>query len=136
MTIHLPEELQSFIQAKVQSGQFPSEDAAVAEAVRRFRQWEQEQSRPAASRDSGDDARDPLLGSIGAMRDADDELDEIVADAMKRRREEPWREIDAERAERMDALQTSIEDMRAGRVIPAESMLAEMRRILTEKQGR
>jgi PHD/YefM family antitoxin component YafN of YafNO toxin-antitoxin module len=42
----------------------------------------------------------------------------------------------AERAERMDALQASIEDMRAGRVIPAESMLAEMRRILTEKQGR
>jgi PHD/YefM family antitoxin component YafN of YafNO toxin-antitoxin module len=42
----------------------------------------------------------------------------------------------AERAERMDALQASIEDMRAGRVIPAESMLAEMRRILAEKQGR
>jgi hypothetical protein len=42
----------------------------------------------------------------------------------------------AERAERMNALQASIEDMRAGRVIPAESMLAEMRQILTEKQGR
>jgi hypothetical protein len=36
----------------------------------------------------------------------------------------------------MDALKASIEDMQAGRVIPAESMLAEMRRILTEKQGR
>jgi PHD/YefM family antitoxin component YafN of YafNO toxin-antitoxin module len=42
----------------------------------------------------------------------------------------------AERAERMDALQASIEDMRAGRVIPAESMLTEMRQILAEKQGR
>jgi PHD/YefM family antitoxin component YafN of YafNO toxin-antitoxin module len=42
----------------------------------------------------------------------------------------------AERAERMDALQASIEDMRAGRVIPAESMLAEMRQILAEKRGR
>jgi hypothetical protein len=41
----------------------------------------------------------------------------------------------ADRAERMDALQASIEDMRAGRVVPAESMLAEMRQILTEKQG-
>jgi Arc/MetJ-type ribon-helix-helix transcriptional regulator len=96
MTIHLPEELQSFIQAKVQSGQFPSEDAAVAEAVRRFRQWEQEQPRPAASRDSGDDARDPLLGSIGAMRDAADELDEIVADAYRKRRGETWRDISVE----------------------------------------
>jgi hypothetical protein len=42
----------------------------------------------------------------------------------------------AERAERMDALQASMEDMRAGRVIPAESMLAEMRQILAEKRGR
>jgi PHD/YefM family antitoxin component YafN of YafNO toxin-antitoxin module len=40
----------------------------------------------------------------------------------------------AERAERMDALQASIEDMRAGRVIPAESMLTEMRQILAEKR--
>jgi PHD/YefM family antitoxin component YafN of YafNO toxin-antitoxin module len=41
----------------------------------------------------------------------------------------------AERAERMEALQASIEDMRAGRVIPAETMLAEMRQILAEQQG-
>jgi PHD/YefM family antitoxin component YafN of YafNO toxin-antitoxin module len=40
----------------------------------------------------------------------------------------------AERAERMDALQASIEDMRAGRVIPVESMLTEMRQILAEKR--
>jgi prevent-host-death family protein len=42
----------------------------------------------------------------------------------------------AERAERMEALQASIEDMRSGRVIPAESMLEEMRQILAEMQGR
>jgi hypothetical protein len=41
-----------------------------------------------------DAAPDPLLGS---MRDAADELDEIVADAMKRRREEPWRTIHFDR---------------------------------------
>ena len=41
----------------------------------------------------------------------------------------------AERAERMDALQASIEDMKAGKVIPAEDVLAEMRQILAEKQG-
>jgi PHD/YefM family antitoxin component YafN of YafNO toxin-antitoxin module len=38
----------------------------------------------------------------------------------------------AERSERMEALQASLEDMRAGRVIPAETMLAEMRQILAE----
>jgi prevent-host-death family protein len=42
----------------------------------------------------------------------------------------------AERAERMDALRASIADMQAGRVEPAEEMLAEMRRILEAKQGR
>jgi prevent-host-death family protein len=41
----------------------------------------------------------------------------------------------AEKAERMEALQASIEDMRAGRLIPVEAMLAEMRQILAEKQG-
>ena len=42
----------------------------------------------------------------------------------------------AERTERMEALQASIDDMRAGRVIPAETMLAEMRQILAETQER
>jgi PHD/YefM family antitoxin component YafN of YafNO toxin-antitoxin module len=42
----------------------------------------------------------------------------------------------AERAERMDALKASIEDMKAGKVIPADDVLAEMRQILDGKQGR
>ena len=43
----------------------------------------------------------------------------------------------AERAERMEALRASIEDMRAGKVIPVEDMLTEMKQILAEKkQGR
>ncbi len=41
----------------------------------------------------------------------------------------------AERAERLDALRASLEDMRAGRVSPVEDMLAEMRRILAEQPG-
>jgi Arc/MetJ-type ribon-helix-helix transcriptional regulator len=94
MTIHLPAELESFIQAKVQSGQFPSQDAAITEAVRRFRLWEQEQSRPMAPTTTSDTARDPLLGSIGALKEDADELDEIVAEAYRQRREEPWRKID------------------------------------------
>src|SRR5271166_1154110 len=39
----------------------------------------------------------------------------------------------AERAERMEALQASIDDMRAGKVVPVEDMLAEMRQLLAEK---
>ncbi len=42
----------------------------------------------------------------------------------------------AERAERMEALQASINDMRAGKVVPVEDMLAGMRQLLAEKQGR
>src|ERR1700683_2132472 len=42
----------------------------------------------------------------------------------------------AERAERVDALRESMGDMRAGRVTPAEDVLAEMRQILNGKQAR
>jgi PHD/YefM family antitoxin component YafN of YafNO toxin-antitoxin module len=42
----------------------------------------------------------------------------------------------AERVERMEALQASINDMRAGKVVPVEDMLTEMRQLVTEKQGR
>jgi PHD/YefM family antitoxin component YafN of YafNO toxin-antitoxin module len=42
----------------------------------------------------------------------------------------------AERAERMDALKASVEDMNSGRVSPVAEVLAEMRRMLDEKQVR
>jgi hypothetical protein len=42
----------------------------------------------------------------------------------------------AERAERMDALRASIEDMKAGNVIPADDVLAELRQILDGKHSR
>ncbi len=42
----------------------------------------------------------------------------------------------AERAERMDALRESIADMKAGRGIPDEDVLGEMRQILAEKRAR
>jgi PHD/YefM family antitoxin component YafN of YafNO toxin-antitoxin module len=42
----------------------------------------------------------------------------------------------ADRAERMETLQASIDDMRAGKAVPAADVLAEMRRILDGKQGR
>ena len=42
----------------------------------------------------------------------------------------------AERAERMDALKASLDDMKAGQVVPADDVLAEMRQILQGKPGR
>jgi prevent-host-death family protein len=40
----------------------------------------------------------------------------------------------AERAERMEALRESVEEMKAGQGIPAAEILAEMRQILAEKK--
>ena len=79
LTIHLPEDLESSVRSLVQGGRFASEDEAVAEAVRSFLR---QQKAPVAQ---------PGLGSIGAMRDADDELDAAVEHAMKVREQRPWR---------------------------------------------
>lgn len=87
MTIHLPYDLETSIQTAVRNGQFASVDDAMAEAARLLlREIGGGQPRRNAAG----------VGSIGAMREAADELDEIVADAMKRRQEEPWREIPGE----------------------------------------
>jgi len=88
MKIHLPEELERSIEAMVHTGRFASIDDAMAEAARLLLR-ELRQTPPSAN--AKDD--DPLLGS---MPDAADELDAIVADAMKRRREEPWRTVSVE----------------------------------------
>ena len=87
MTIHLPHDLETSIQAAVHNGRFASVDDAMAEAARLLlREISQGQPQRNAAG----------MGSIGAMREAADELDEIVANAMKRRKEEPWREIPVE----------------------------------------
>jgi antitoxin ParD1/3/4 len=41
MTIQLPDDLQRFVQAKVQSGRFSSSEEAITEAVRLLRQREE-----------------------------------------------------------------------------------------------
>ncbi len=48
---------------------------------------------PALPAAGGDPDADPLLG---LWRDYADEMDEIVADAYRKRREEKWREFDLE----------------------------------------
>lgn len=70
MTIHLPKDVEASINAEVLQGHFPSVDDAIAEAWRTFLR-----QKPQARNPSG-------LGSIGAMRDAADELDEAVEHAM------------------------------------------------------
>ncbi len=91
MTIHLPPHIEDSIQAAVHSGRYASLDDAMTEAASLLVQrLEREQ----AERPAGSDALpDPLLG---VWRDAADEIDEIVADAMRLRREEPWRAIPGE----------------------------------------
>ena len=41
----------------------------------------------------------------------------------------------AEKAERMESLRISVEEMKAGKGTPIEEMFAEMRQILAEKRG-
>ncbi|OJW20686.1 MAG: hypothetical protein BGO49_03675 [Planctomycetales bacterium 71-10] len=80
MTIKLPDDLERSIREAVDSGRFASLDEAMAEAARRLLH----------QLDATAD------GSIGAMRDAADELDAIVADAYQARRGESWRDLPLE----------------------------------------
>jgi len=85
MTLNLPEALEESLRAEVRRGRFASVDEAIAEAVRLLLGGRQQGS-------PGPGA-DPVLG---VLRDAAAELDEIVEDAMRRRREETWRAVPGE----------------------------------------
>lgn len=84
LTIHLPNDLERSVENAVHSGRFATVDDAMTQAVRLLlREIEQE---PTAEREANGG-----LGSIGAMRDDADVLDQAVAHAMKVREERPWR---------------------------------------------
>lgn len=85
MTINLPNDLEQFIRAEVNKGLFASEDDAIAEAVRLLRLQLSQTSKATSVSAS---FPDPVLG---AMRDAADEMDEIAAEAMMQREQQPWR---------------------------------------------
>ena len=91
MTVHLPDDLESSIQAAVESGRFASVDDAMAEAARLLLRTITQESKPSPTKTAA--PSDPLLG---IWRDAPEEIDEIVAEAWKRRREEPSQAIPGE----------------------------------------
>ncbi|MHB1560787.1 MAG: ribbon-helix-helix domain-containing protein [Isosphaeraceae bacterium] len=72
MTIHLPAELERFVHDQVRAGVYPSEDDVVRVALEQLRRHS-----PAPA---------TATGSIGAMRDDADLLDQITRDAMESRR--------------------------------------------------
>ncbi len=116
MTIQLPHELEGSLKAAVNSGQFASVDDAMAAAVRLL--LREINGKPASSSTVTESDTDPVLGCLkddddrklaalpaagadpdadpllGLWRDYADEMDEIVANAYRRRREEKWREFD------------------------------------------
>lgn len=87
MTVHLPKEVESSIEAAVQSGRFASVDDAMREAARLLlRELDQERHHSVTRSAPDQNVGDPLLG---LMRDDADLMDEIVTEAYRRRREEP-----------------------------------------------
>ena len=92
MTIHLPKELESSIEAVVHSGLFGSVDDAMAEAARLLLR-SYKLPIPPVTQAGIATPLDPVLGSIGAMSEDAELLDEIVADAYRRRREDKPREF-------------------------------------------
>jgi len=86
MTIHLPQDLESSIQAAVQLGRFASVDEAMAEAARLLLRQVGPLDPPAADPD-----HDPILGLFS---DDAELMDAIVADIYHRRKTDTWRDID------------------------------------------
>ena len=90
MTIHLPKDIESSIEAAVHSGHFASADELVALAVRSFLRQPKSlhaDTGPGSVGATPDDP-DPLLGS---MSDHAELMDQIVEDAMQHREQQPWR---------------------------------------------
>ncbi len=93
MQISLPDDLESRVRAAVRDGRFGSVDDAMAEAARLLIRDLDRGPRSPGPGDADDPGPDPFLGSL---RDAAAELDEIVADAYRERREGTWRDLDVE----------------------------------------
>jgi putative addiction module CopG family antidote len=93
MTIHLPEDLERFVQAKVQSGRFASEEAAIAEAVRLLRQAEEGNGKEAEPRATAEPTWRRVLKTMedvpdsvfeGIPADSSEQLDHYVYGSPRR----------------------------------------------------
>jgi putative addiction module CopG family antidote len=82
MTIHLPEDLERYLQTQVQTGRFASENEAIAEAVRLLQQRETEE--PAWQRvlEIMNDVPDEIFNRIPA--DSSAQLDHYLYGTPKR----------------------------------------------------
>lgn len=92
MDITLPADLEHQIQTEVESSRFPSLDAAMAEAARLL---VRELGRERAVQPDGSNTAIPDT-FLGSMREAADELGEIIEETYRKRREETCRESDFE----------------------------------------
>jgi len=72
MTIHLPEDLERFVHEAVRAGRYAHEDDVIRDALEQLR--------------TRTPTPTPGLGSIGAMRDDAELLDQITQDIMEGRR--------------------------------------------------
>ncbi len=72
MTIHLPPELERFVHDQVRAGHYPSEEDVIRDALEQFRRHAL--------------LPRPGLGSIGAMHDDADLLEQVTQDIMESRR--------------------------------------------------
>lgn len=77
MTIRLSKEAERFVHDSVDTGRYATEDDVINDALERL-----SQQTPVPA---------PGMGSIGALRDDAELLDQAVAHAMKVREERPWR---------------------------------------------
>ena len=84
MTINLPDDLKNVIRGEVNNGHFTCEESSLTEALRLLRRQLSQKATPstAAKGAFSTNTPDPL---VGALRDVADEMDEIVAEAMKHR---------------------------------------------------
>jgi Arc/MetJ-type ribon-helix-helix transcriptional regulator len=82
MTIHLSKELEQFVHDAIRAGRHATEDELFNDALERLRK-----QTPLPT---------PGMGSIGAMRDDADLLDQAIEHAMRVREERLWRLADGE----------------------------------------
>ena len=74
MNVTLTDEMKSFVRKKVESGAFPSEDAVLQEAVRRFRQADQ----PNGPVGNGEKAEEEELIDYDAIASCEREADNSI----------------------------------------------------------